>query len=169
MDITAEARKISGIARKVFEEDGHHLPMAIVMGEDKRAIIPLQPFVRMFGERWKEMASSVLQGMAADNQDILGIVMVAEAWTRRSSGPGDHVMRQLAAGEMRLSDLRPEDRQEALVVMASARDGRGVTLTHPIVREGGRASLGEPQEDAGKNAGRFGSDIWRRPADPRLN
>lgn len=90
------------------------------------------------------------------NNDIIGIVHIAEAWTR-FGGRGDHVTKQLMLGEMGVSDLRPEDRGEALFVSMQSRDGHSKCWVEPIVRNAkeGEVSLGEGFEIAGIG-GRFG-------------
>ena len=89
---------------------------------------------------------------------IYGVVHVGEAWVRfAETGPGDHTLKQVIDGEMRVSELRPEDRKEALTVTAQTRDGYVHTWIDEIVRVAGTnaVSLGKCHE-SGDFRGRFG-------------
>jgi hypothetical protein len=71
-------------------------------------------------------------------------------------GKGDHIVKQLALGEMAVSDLRPEDRGEALVVTVQGRDGTTKTWVDPIRRDAtGGVSFGQGNE-FDHIGGRFG-------------
>lgn len=60
--------------------------------------------------------------------------------------PNDHILKQVIAGEIRVSELRPEDRQEVLMVSAQSRDGWATSWVDEIVRIAGKVSLGGCQE-----------------------
>jgi hypothetical protein len=79
-----------------------------------------------------------------NERPIIGIVHVCEAWMH-FGGRGDHVTKQILLGEMGVSDLRPEDRNEALYVSIQPRDGQGTSWVNPILRDikTGDVSLGE--------------------------
>jgi hypothetical protein len=58
-----------------------------------------------------------------------------------------------------VSELRPEDRDEVLVVMMESREGAHFMWITPILRDGDAVTLGEtlafPEESAGRFAGLF--------------
>ena len=80
--------------------------------------------------------------MIASTPDIIGIIHIAEAWTRKGDTK-DHITKQLYYGEMKVSDLRPEDRGEALVLSIQTRNGTQKAWVEPIVRDGDKVSLGK--------------------------
>jgi len=67
-------------------------------------------FGRMDLKNYTGKLKELIQG-----SDTVGVVHVCEAWMR-FGGNKDHVMKQIALGEMRISDLKPEDRGAALFV-----------------------------------------------------
>lgn len=90
---------------------------------------------------------------------IYGIVHVGEVWVRfAETGPNDHVLKQVIAGEIRVSELRPEDRREALSVTAQTRDGYSHNWIDEMLRIGGSDAviLGECREFDDLE-GRFGN------------
>jgi hypothetical protein len=69
---------------------------------------------------------------------------VGEAWVRYAeTGPSDHTLKQVIDGEIRVSELRPEDRREALTVTAHTRDGYAHTWIEETRRVGGGIEFGE--------------------------
>ena len=45
-----------------------------------------------------------------------GVIQIAEVWTYLPPRPNDHTFRQVLEGEIKVSELKPEDRTEALLV-----------------------------------------------------
>ncbi len=88
---------------------------------------------------------------------IYGVVHVCEAWAHFAKRPNEHTMKQLQAGEMKVSELRPEDRTEALTVAAQTRDGYAQFWIDEILRNTASGSLwlGECKEFE-DFTGRFG-------------
>jgi len=76
------------------------------------------------------------------NSDIIGIVHICESWMHSGD---DHITKQIMWGEMRVSDLKPEHRTEALVVSAQSKGGKSFAWIDPIIRntKTGEVSLGE--------------------------
>ena len=73
---------------------------------------------------------------------IYGVIHVVEAWMHMAAKPGDHTIRQIMGGEIKVSELKPEDRQEVLMVSAQSRDGWAVSWVDQISRnEAGRISM----------------------------
>ena len=57
--------------------------------------------------------------------------------------PGDHTLKQIMDGEIKVSELRPEHRKEALMVSAQSRDVWATSWVDEILRDGaGKLSLG---------------------------
>lgn len=54
---------------------------------------------------------------------VYGLIHVVEAWVHWAQNRSEHTVRQLMAGEMSVSQLRPEHRTECLMVSAQTRDG----------------------------------------------
>ena len=74
------------------------------------------------------------------------------------TGPGDRTLFQIEQAETDIASLRPEDKQEALIVAASAKDGFQQVTMHPIGRDNSKATLGTPMM-LREAKGRF-LDFW---------
>lgn len=67
-----------------------------------------------------------------------GVVHVCEGWARfAETGPNDHTLKQVIAGEIRVSELDPDDRREVLTVTVQTRDGYSHTWMDEMVRAAG--------------------------------
>ena len=88
---------------------------------------------------------------------VYGVIHIAEAWTYLPKQPNDHTFKQVAQGEMSVSDLRPEDRTETLMVRMESRDGVSRIWLSPIVRKDDDVALDDVIEIAKATKGRFGS------------
>ena len=74
--------------------------------------------------------------------DVVGVIHIAEVWIRISDQE-DHTTKQILDGEMNVSDLQPQHRGEALMVMMQSRAGDGKTWIEPILRaKNGKPFLG---------------------------
>ena len=66
---------------------------------------------------------------------------------------------QITAGEIKVSELQPADRDEALFVTMESRDGAHFVWLTPILRDGNAVTLGEtlafPDAPGGRFAGLF--------------
>ncbi len=51
-----------------------------------------------------------------------------------ATSPDDHILKQVVAGEIKVSQLQPEHRQEALMVSAQSRDGWATSWVDRIAR-----------------------------------
>ena len=56
-------------------------------------------------------------------------------------GAKDHLLKQILFDEITPSELRPEDKMEALTIMAQSRDGYSKTWINEILRQGETVSL----------------------------
>ena len=123
-------------ARQMFMQDKTHAEMVFVFEVSGKCLLLL---VR--GDRDEFIAN--LRRLIKE-RPVVGVVHIAETWMR-VGGRGDHVTKQIVMGEMGVSDLRPEDREEALLVSIQSRDAQGISWVHPILRDAkaGKVSLGE--------------------------
>ena len=145
----AYAQNIHGQAKEVFLADGHHSEMFFFVPLDGDGHIVL----------WRgddrDLEAQWLRRHIAEHY-AYGVIHVVEAWMRLAPKPGDHILKQVMAGEIKVSELKPEDRQEALMVSAQSRDGWANSWIDEILRDrAGRISLGTCTEFADFR-GRFG-------------
>ena len=123
-------------ARFVFLTDKTHVELIFIFHSKGEIGLSQVPTAKR-----KEFLAN-LRSLIHSNPDVIGIIHIAEAWTRLGS-PGDHITKQLCYGEMKVSDLRPEDRGEALMVSLQTRNGLQKIWVEPIIREDGAVSLGK--------------------------
>jgi hypothetical protein len=145
----ALAGQIHGMARQTFERDGNHAEMLFFLPPDGKGSIALWEG----GDR-DEQAGWIRRHI--HETYAFGVIHVVKAWSRFADKPGDHTLRQIQAGEMRVSDLRPEDRTEVLMVCAQSRDGWATSWIDEVLRDAvGKPSLGASRSFADFE-GRFG-------------
>lgn len=126
-DPLERARQLHSMARTLFKRDGHHIPLAylrhpdgkweliVVWAEDKR-----DKFLM-----WHAIGARV----AAEGNDA--VIFTSEVWMAdRSWAPVPYPDLSTVQG-----------RQEAVVTWTETFDGRGETITSPIVRNLGKAYL----------------------------
>jgi len=136
-------------AKETLLQDGHHSEMFFFM--------PLNGVGHVILWRGddRDLEADWLRRHIRE-QYAYGVIHVVEAWMRMAPKPGDHILKQLMAGEMKVSELQPEHRQEALMVSAQSRDGWAVSWIDRILRNpAGHISLGECREFTDFK-GRFG-------------
>ena len=97
-----------------------------------------------------------LQGTIKAN-NAFGVIQIGEVWAYLPPRPDDHTYRQVLEGEMKVSELKPEDKTEALLVRFQSSDGDQCVWVNPILRKGAGVSLGETIEIEGEALGRYGS------------
>jgi hypothetical protein len=88
---------------------------------------------------------------------IFGLIHILESWTYFPKGDNDHTMKQIMLGEIAVSNLTAQDRNEALIVVAEARDGYRQMWMTPIKRDGDKLSLGSTIDFDEPPQGRFGN------------
>ena len=88
---------------------------------------------------------------------IYGVIHICEAWAHIAKNPNEHTLKQLQAGEMRISELGPEDRSEILMISAQSRDGYSHCWMDEVIsnKTEGTLFLGECKE-VDDIEGRFG-------------
>ena len=88
-------------------------------------------------------------------EETFGVVHISESWMYIPKSRSDHTLKQIMTGEIAVSELKPGDRTEALVVMAESRDGWQVLWFSPIRRDGDKVSLAPTVEFEETPVGRF--------------
>ncbi len=131
---------LHGMAREMFLKDGTHVELVFVFNEDGlMGTIPVE------GESREEFQAQLKDYLK--DEEIVGVVHIVEAWTRPLSS--DHITKQLRCGEMKLSELRPQDRQESLITCAMGRDKSVRTWVDAIIRSGETVTLGDSMDISG--------------------
>jgi hypothetical protein len=138
-------------ARWMFLKDGHHAEMMFLFRTGGAAMLML-----VGGDR-EEFADNIRR--IIHGSGIIGVIHVCEAWTRMG-GKNDHITKQIILGEMGVSDLRPEDRGEALFTSIQSSDEQSTCWVDPSHRDAktGKASLGRTitiREIGGRFGGLF--------------
>jgi hypothetical protein len=138
-------------ARRSFLTDGTHVELFFLFREDgSYSMGPPPP------DMPKDQFAAVLRQRIRDD-NTFGVVHIVEAWVYVPKRVGDHTARQLEAGEMRVTDLRREERTEALVVRYECRDRAQRMWISPIVRTKDGVALADALEMGETVEGRFGS------------
>jgi len=138
-------------ARGMFLKAGTHVEIYFLFSKDGQGtLIEVPPGM----DRETFMAN--LQGTIKAN-NTYGVIQIAAAWAYLPPKPNDHIYRQVLEGEMKVSDLKPEDKTEALVIRYESSDGNQSVWVNPILRQESGVSLGEAIEIEGPALGRFGS------------
>jgi hypothetical protein len=88
---------------------------------------------------------------------VYGVVHIAEAWMYLPKQKNDHTYKQVVQGEIAVSQLRPEDRTETLMVRMESRDGVSHLWLSPIVRSDEGVTLLDVLEFDDPAKGGFGS------------
>ena len=97
-----------------------------------------------------------LQGTIKAN-NAYGVIQIGEGWAYIPPRPDDHTYRQVLEGEMKVSELKPGDKKEALLIRYQSTDGDQCVWVNPIQRTGAGVSLGDAIEIQGEALGRYGS------------
>ena len=131
------AAAFNELARLTFLRDGTHVPLAFLVDEGgELGLIPPMP-----GDPADFIALVKSQVSA---RQAYGVLHIAETWAYLRRSPADHTFTQVALGEMRVSDLQPGDKTEALMVRMESRSGASRIWFSPILRGGpAKVSLGD--------------------------
>ena len=131
------AQDLKEQSKGVFLRDGHHGEMFFFVSDDGRAAVMPAP-----ADMDRDKMVDQLRQQVREN-NIYGLVHISESWSYFRQKPGDHTMKQIMEGEIAVSELRPEDRDEALAVMMETREGAHFMWITPILRDGDVVTLGE--------------------------
>ena len=138
-------------ARGMLLKDGKHTELYFLFNHDGQGtLIQVPPGMD------RDIFHANLKGLLRAN-NFFGVIQIAEVWTYLPPKPNDHTYRQVLEGEIKVSELKPEDRTEALMIRFQSSDGNQCVWVNPIIRKGTGVSLGETIEIKGTALGRFGS------------
>ena len=138
-------------ARGMFLKSGSHVELYFLFSKDGQgSLIQVPPGM----DRETFMAN--LKGTML-KMGSYGVIQIAEVWTYLPPRPNDHTFRQVLEGEIKVSELKPEDRTEALLVRYQSSDGDQCVWVNVIQRRASGVSLAEAIELHDKADGRFGS------------
>ena len=138
-------------ARGMFLKAGTHVEIYFLFSRDGQGtMIQVPPGMA------RETFMANLQGTIKAN-NAFGVIQIGEVWAYLPPRPDDHTYRQVLEGEMKVSELKPEDKTEALLVRFQSSDGDQCVWVNPILRKGAGVSLGETIEIEGEALGRYGS------------
>ena len=123
-------------AKNYLLEDGYHAEMMFFMPlEGKGTLV----FAEGEGNDRDAMALRVRDYIAKNN--IFGFVHVCEFWVKFADSPNDPTVKQIVAEEIKVSQLKPEHRTEALSVSAQSRDCFSVNWVDEMVRHKKKGTL----------------------------
>jgi len=139
-------------AKATLVKDGYHAEMIFFMVQDGSGVIVLPH------DNDRDRVAQYLRDRI--NRDyVYGVLHICESWIRWADGPKDHILTQVIGGEIRVSELKPEHRKEALTVVAQSRDGYAVNWIDEIERakDNGKETIqfGRSEQHTGFE-GRFG-------------
>lgn len=138
-------------ARRVFLRDNCHAQMFFLYRENGQgAILPMPPDVD------KDTMANAIKSAIRD-YGVYGFAHISETWSYFPRQPNDHTFKQVYMGEMAVSDLKPGEKSEGLMVRAESRDGYCHVWLSPIVRSPGGVALADPMEFDEPPGGRYGT------------
>ena len=127
-------------ARATFLKDGTHQERFFIFQKDGNASV-----IGQEGLDRAQFAAALKHHARAEK--VFGIVHVVIIRAYIPRRPNDHTWIQLTSGEMRMSDLKHEDKTESLLVHYKCRDGTQRAWISPIVRpKDGGVALGDALE-----------------------
>jgi len=80
---------------------------------------------------------------AIKDNDLYGVIHVGECWAYFPRHKRDHTVAQIMDGEIKVSELKDEDKSEVLYLRMENRDGGCVVYLDEILRNGGNVTLGD--------------------------
>ncbi len=135
--LEAYAERLHGQAASLFKRDKTHVSVLFLFSDEGLASVNAVPA----NTPPDALVAGVRQAVREHN--LYGVITISEAWTYLLKRSGDHTAVQIMYGEMRVQDLKDEDRTEALMVRMESRDGGQLTWVDPIVRDGADVRLGD--------------------------
>lgn len=136
-------------AKQMIVQDGTHAELFFLLSLDGSGELV------HWQENDREGEAEWLRGYISERYTF-GVIHVVECWMRLAPKPDDHILKQVMAGEIKVSELNPEHRTETLMVSSQSRDGHSHSWLDEIIRQGdGRIVLGLCHE-INEFAGRFG-------------
>jgi hypothetical protein len=124
-------------AKQLFEQDRTHGNMLFFFDEE-RGLISADLIPPKLGAN--QVNASIKN--AVQEHNLYGVILIGESWAYFIKDK-DHTACQLLNGEMGVSDLRPEDRKETLIVQMENCDGDCIVYLNEIVRDTTGVCLGD--------------------------
>lgn len=142
---------LSEEARRVFLRDQCHAQMFFLyQANGQGAVIPVPPDID------KNTLTTAIKSAIHDH-DIYGVAHISETWAYFPRRHNDHTFKQVAMGEMSVSDLKPGEKSEGLMVRVESRDGYNHIWLSPIVRSPDGVALADPMDFDEPPGGRLGT------------
>ena len=142
---------LNDLARETFLTDKLHIELFFLLKQDGQGGIA-QPPSGMDRDQFVSLLKNSIQ-----ENDIYGVIHICETWSFFPKVPNDHTMKQITQGEIAVSDLKPGDKTEALMVRVECRDGTQHLWLSPIVRSKDAVFLSDAIELDEPVKGRFGT------------
>ena len=120
-------------ARDVLLNDGTHIEILFLIADD--GTLQPQPIAPPMTR--KDVTETLRVQLPGSS--VYGLIHIAEAWAYIPAGRGDHTVKQLKLGEMRVSDLKDEHKTEGLIVSLLSRNGDSRAHFDEIIRTPGNA------------------------------
>lgn len=142
---------LNEVARATFLTDKTHVEIFFLLKSDGTGGLVQPP---------AGMDRTVFLGamkISLQEHDIYGVIHIVEAWSYFPRKPNDHTMKQVVEGEIAVSELKPGDKTECLLVRVEGRDGAQHLWLSPILRTADGVALADPIEMDEPMGGRFGS------------
>jgi hypothetical protein len=149
--LRAQAVFLNEMARFTFLRDKSHTELFFLYLADGQGAISQRP-AGMENDQFVPMLKEAIR-----QNDIYGVIHIVEAWAYFPRRPNDHTFKQVAEGEIAVSELKPGDKSEALMVKVESRDGLTHVWLSPIIRSADGVALADPMEIAEPTGGRLGS------------
>lgn len=124
-------------AKNLFLQDGTHGSMMFLFKKEEGLVsVNLVP-PKIDND---QLNASIKE--AIYEHSLCGVVLIGETWTYNIKEK-DHTAFQILTGEMRVSDLNDEDKNEALMVRMENSDGDCLIYLDKIIRKEKSVMLGE--------------------------
>ncbi|MCR4269145.1 hypothetical protein [Nitratireductor sp. ZSWI3] len=144
------ARSLFAAARMMFEKDGHHITIAILLRDGRpvgmRELRPME-----HGHKF-----IMMRALAREAQKIAAdaVVLISESWSAPAN-PDKPYMRAVDS----------PDRKEFLTATAVSRDGEPILLRAEILRDGKKVKLDETREEFDGAHFIFAPlyEVWKKP------
>ena len=149
--LRVQAAWLNETARLTFLKDKFHTELFFFYKQDGQGAIG-QPPAGMDRDQFIPILKESIR-----QNDIYGVVHVVESWAYFPRHPNDHTFKQVAQGEIAVSQLKPGEKSEALMVKVESRDGLTHVWLSPIVRSPNSVALADPMEITEPTGGRLGS------------
>ena len=129
------------LARQKFLQDGSHEEVFILFASDAEGgkVALAQPPMDMDRNSFCRVLRNNIR-----EQDVETIVHIAEVWTYAPKGPNDHTWKQIQEGEIKVSQLKESDKEEALMVNVVCRGGAEYGYSNAILRTTDGIALANP-------------------------